>query len=239
MEKEKIVELESLKDLEKIVRETKKWQLNLVVIGGYAVRAYTRGYRYTKDIDLIASKKDMGELIALLKGLGYRVGKTEFGLKGKKKLDSGFIDLDISIGEVRDISTNKRYPPGEILEGSKTCEISGFFEEGRRVKIKTSVASLEDLVALKLMTRGREKDIVDVISLLIDRWDEINLKRFSSKCSKAGLNRHLRNQIFNLIGLIRTGESGKIWLKITGQRLMRKTETHLIKSLKELEKVLI
>jgi len=61
------VERESLKDLETIVKEAKNWKLNLVVIGGYAIRAYTKGYRYTKDI---------GGLIALLKDLGYKVKET-------------------------------------------------------------------------------------------------------------------------------------------------------------------
>jgi len=36
------IESESLKDLERILKETQEWGLNLVVIGGYAVRAYTR-----------------------------------------------------------------------------------------------------------------------------------------------------------------------------------------------------
>jgi hypothetical protein len=235
---ENLVEREGLNDLGRIVKEADGCGLNLVVIGGYAVRAYTRGYRYTKDIDLVAALTEMGRLIALLKSLGYEVKETKFGLAGSRKLDGGFIDLHISVGEIWDISTNKRYAIDEILKESERMEISGFFEEGRKIKIKAFIAPLEDLVIVKLMTRGREKDMVDLISLITDRWDKLDLQKFSSKCSKADLSRHVREQVLNLIGLIRTGEARKIWPSITGRRLIRKTETDLIRHLREMEKVL-
>ncbi len=221
------VERESLKDLETIVKEAKNWKLNLVVIGGYAIRAYTKGYRYTKDI---------GGLIALLKDLGYKVKETQFGLKGKKKLNGGFINLDISIHEVWDVSTDKRYPADEILKESRSMEISGFFEKGRKIGVKASVASLEDLIILKLMTRGRERDVIDIISLLIDRWNNLDLEKLAIKCSRSNLSRHIRDQALGIVALIRSGEARKIWLSITGQRLMRKTETELIRHLREIDK---
>jgi len=230
------VERESLKDLETIVKEAKNWKLNLVVIGGYAIRAYTKGYRYTKDIDLVSSKKDIGGLIALLKDLGYKVKETQFGLKGKKKLNGGFINLDISIHEVWDVSTDKRYPADEILKESRSMEISGFFEKGRKIRVKASVASLEDLIILKLMTRGRERDVIDIISLLIDRWNNLDLEKLAIKCSRSNLSRHIRDQALGIVALIRSGEARKIWLSITGQRLMRKTETELIRHLREIDK---
>lgn len=232
------IEREGLNDLGRIGKEAEGWGLNLVLIGGYAVRAYTRGYRYTKDIDLVAPMTEMGRLIALLKSLGYEVKEAKFGLVGSKKLDGGFIDLHISVSEIWDMSTNKRYAIDEILKESERMEISGFFEEGRKIKIKAFVVPLEDLVIVKLMTRGREKDMVDLISLITDRWDKLDLKKFSSKCTKADLSRHVKEQVLNLVGLIRTGEARKIWLSITGRRLIRKTEADLIRHLREMGKVL-
>jgi hypothetical protein len=126
---EELIEREGLNDLGRIGKEAEGWGLNLVLIGGYAVRAYTRGYRYTKDIDLVAPMTEMGRLIALLKSLGYEVKEAKFGLVGSKKLDGGFIDLHISIGEIWDISTNKRYAIDELLKESERMEISGFFED--------------------------------------------------------------------------------------------------------------
>jgi hypothetical protein len=54
----------------------RKQGIKLVIIGGYAVAAYTRGYRYAKDIDLVADKPTVGKLKGLLKSLGYSVRDT-------------------------------------------------------------------------------------------------------------------------------------------------------------------
>jgi predicted nucleotidyltransferase component of viral defense system len=52
------IEAVSLKDLESISHEAKNFGIDLIVIGGYAVRAYTetRSWRFTKDIDFITTQ---------------------------------------------------------------------------------------------------------------------------------------------------------------------------------------
>ena len=54
------VEKRSLQDLDTILQAARKLGIKLVLIGGYAVAAYTHGYRYTKDIDLVADKPAVG-----------------------------------------------------------------------------------------------------------------------------------------------------------------------------------
>jgi len=44
------LEVKSLQDLQTITTEAKKSKIKLAVIGGYAVQAYTRAYRFTKNI---------------------------------------------------------------------------------------------------------------------------------------------------------------------------------------------
>ncbi len=58
MREDEEVERRSLVDLQEILGQSTKLGIGLLLIGGYAVAAYTRGYRYTKDIDLIADKAD-------------------------------------------------------------------------------------------------------------------------------------------------------------------------------------
>ncbi|MGI0079497.1 MAG: hypothetical protein ACRECH_07725 [Nitrososphaerales archaeon] len=79
---EEAVERQSLEDLEKILHQCRKLRLGLLLVGGYAVAAYTRGYRYTKDIDLIAGMQSLGKLRGLLNDLGYSIRNTEFGIAG-------------------------------------------------------------------------------------------------------------------------------------------------------------
>lgn len=227
------IEEESLKDLEKVVKISQKWGLRLVLIGGYAVKSYTKGYRYTKDIDFVTVKKEMGKLIALLKTINYKVEETEFGLKGNKSINKGTIDFHISVDEVFDVSTGKRYPVDKsLLKDSKTRAVSGFYTEK---EVKAFVIPLEDLLILKLMTKQRKKDIIDSVSLIIDRWEDLNLNEFKKKCTKAGLEKHIRDNILSLISLIKKNELEPIWFNITAQELMRKTKTKLKKKLRTLE----
>lgn len=228
-------EIHSLNDLEKITKETGAWGIKLVVIGGYAVRAYTRGYRYTKDIDAVISKTQIGKLVALLKSIGYGVRKTQFGIAGKKRIGQNFIDMHISVGDVWDISTDTKYPAEEIIEYAQAKKISGFHAQGRSVEVKTKVASLEDIIILKLIPIGREKDIIDIMSLLMDNWKNVNMKMFVEKCSRNKLNRHIRDHNSWFIAKIRKGEAKGIWLSATGKRLSRKSETGLIKALKHID----
>ena len=43
------MERKSLEDLKSFLQEAQNHGIRLVIIGGYAVAAYTRGYRFTKD----------------------------------------------------------------------------------------------------------------------------------------------------------------------------------------------
>jgi hypothetical protein len=156
---EEEVERKSLEDLESVLKEAQNQGIKLVVIGGYAVAAYTRGYRFTKDIDLVADKPALGKLTGLLKGLGYVVRDTEFGIAGKKKLNSAFIDLHISVGRIYDISTGKEYPvDASIFKNAKRLIVRGYLS--RATSLKATVVELEALVILKMMPVGRDKDAV-------------------------------------------------------------------------------
>lgn len=55
----------SFKDLERIGLEARNFGIDLVLIGGYAVRAYTepRSWRFTKDVDFITTRKDLTALL--------------------------------------------------------------------------------------------------------------------------------------------------------------------------------
>lgn len=234
MEKDKIIEVESLKDLEKIRAEAEKWEVKLILIGGYAVRAYTIGYRYTKDMDFIA-KGDVWKLKGFLNSLGYDATEKKDILAGRKKIDSGYIDLHISIGKVFDISTGKNYPlTDEIFNAAKILNISGFHEEGRKITVKASVVALEDLMIMKLMTKTREKDWVDIISLIMDQWKNLDLEKLSKRCAAAGLSRHISDSAFDLAGKIRTGNFRKIWLDWTGRKMTKKEEHQIARNLIEL-----
>jgi hypothetical protein len=215
---EELVERRSLEDLEALLEAGRKQSIKLVIIGGYAVAAYTRGYRYTKDIDLVADKAALGKLKGLLKSLSYSTRDTEFGIAGSKKLNGGFIDLHISVGKIYDLSTGKEYPvDSSFFRNAKRLTVRGHMSKNS--SLKAAVVDLETLVILKTMPVGRDKDTVDLLSLLRDKRKEINLEVLAQRIKAAGLNMHLLERIRDYAKRLREDELDKVWFDMTATRL--------------------
>lgn len=215
---EEEVERKSLEDLEAVLKEARKQDIKLVIIGGYAVAAYTRGYRYTKDIDLVADKPTLGKLKGLLKGLGYSIRDTEFGIAGKKKLNGGVIDLHMSVGRIYDISTRKEYPVNSSLfTNAKRMTVRGYASKNK--SLKADVVELETLLVLKTMPVHRDKDAADLLSLLRDRRDDIDLEALAQRVKNAGLTAHLLDRIRDYARRLREDELDEVWFDMTATRL--------------------
>jgi predicted nucleotidyltransferase len=215
---EEEVERKSLEDLETALKEAHRQGINLVIIGGYAVAAYTRGYRYTKDIDLVADKSTLGELKGLLKNRSYAIRNTDFGIAGKKKLNGGFIDLHVSVGKIYDISTGKEYPVNSsFFKEAKRLTFKGYISKA--TSLKASVVELETPIVLKTMTKGRNKDAVDLLSLLRDKRKDIDLPTLAQRAKTADLTSHLLDRIRDYAKRLKDGELDKVWFDMTGSRL--------------------
>jgi len=211
------IERKSLEDLEAVLKEAHNQGIKLVIIGGYAVAAYTRGYRYTKDIDLVADKPASGKLKGLLTSLGYSIRDTEFGIAGSKKLNGGFIDLHISVGRIYDASTGKEFPVNESLfRNAKQLTVRGYVS--KNTSLKAAIVDLETLVVLKTMPVGRNKDAMDLLSLLRDKRREIDLKLLAQRAKAADLTEHLLERIRDYARRLRDDELDKIWFDMTGTR---------------------
>lgn len=215
---EEEVERRSLEDLQAVLEEAHKQGIKLVIIGGYAVAGYTRGYRYTKDIDLVADKPTLGKLKGLLKSLDYSIRDTEFGIAGAKRLNGGFIDLHISVERIVDVSTGKEYPvDSSFFSNAKRLTIRGYISKA--TALKASVVELETLVVLKTMTMGRNKDAVDLLSLLRDKRNDVNLATLTQRAKSADLTAHLLDRIRDYAKRLRDGELDKVWFEMAGTRL--------------------
>jgi hypothetical protein len=215
---EELVERRSLEDLKAMLEAGRKQSIKLVIIGGYAVAAYTRGYRYTKDIDLVADKPALGKLKGLLKSLSYSIRDTEFGIAGSKKLNGGFIDLHISVGKIYDLSTGKEYPvDSSFFRNAKRLTVRGYMSKNS--SLKAAVVDLETLVILKTMPVGRDKDTVDLLSLLRDKKKEIDLEVLAQRIKATGLNMHLLERIRDYAKRLREDELDQVWFDMTATRL--------------------
>ncbi|MDG6998282.1 MAG: nucleotidyl transferase AbiEii/AbiGii toxin family protein [Nitrososphaerota archaeon] len=217
-----IVERESLEDLGKILTQGRKIGVRLLLIGGYAVAAYTKGYRYTKDIDLVAEKQSLGRLRGLLNSMGYSIRKTDFGIAGTKRLgsngDNNFIDLHISIGNVHDISTNSDFTVGQsIFKKANRLEVEGFYS--KTTVVRAPVVDLETILILKFIPTGRDKDAVDLISLITDRGSDVDFGLMKKLATESKLNVRLLESARDYAARVKKGQLDKIWSGMTGARL--------------------
>lgn len=171
----------TLKDLEKC---------NFVIIGGYAVNAYTLP-RFSVDCDIVI--KDENELQKIGKILlkrGYKKEKNEADTQYKgsfaryeKKLENSFtVSMDILIDTVADRMTEATFSAEWIFEHSskKTLRGKTITEE-----LKLRISDRDALLVMKMIS-ARATDIRDVFMMLPDAEDkewirsEINL-RYSLK----------------------------------------------------------
>jgi hypothetical protein len=236
MMSEEEVERRSLEDLEAMLQEARKQGIKLVIIGGYAVAAYTHGYRYTKDIDLVADKPTVGKLKGLLKSLDYSVRDTEFGIAGSKRLNGDFIDLHISVGRIFDISTGKEYPvDSSLFKNAKLLNVRGYVSKATS---KAAVVDLDTLIVLKTMPVGRNKDAVDLLSLLRDQRKEIDLNVLMQRAEDAKLTEHLLGRIRDYAKRLRDDELGKVWFDVTATRLPHTEKREIAKFFAKLAELL-
>jgi hypothetical protein len=234
------VEGQSLKDLAVLVKKSEEWTISMTVIGGYAVRAYTNAYRHTKDIDLAVAKEERGKFIALLKSLSYVTRSTDFGIAASRKFDSDFIDVHISFGRIFDISTGLSYHVDEeLFKESRTAVVRPRYAANKQFETKAPIVDLNTLLVLKLMPQGRpEKDSIDIISLILDRVQEISVNDVIKKCERANLKEHISSQIQKFAKAVREGEMGRTWSQVTGTTLTGVRVRSVQKFLRELNKAL-
>jgi len=223
------IEEVGLKDLERIDREAKNFGVDLILIGGYAVRAYTepRSWRFTKDIDFITTRRDLTALRGVFQVLKYGFEQTDFGIKGSKKINRESIELHISVDKVMDWSTNLEYKlPEDIFTKVNRMNIRASLEESKDLKVSVMVAPIEDVLVMKLMTE-RTRDHFDAIAIILDSFEKVNIQRFWVNSKQSSLNQHVKNRLNSFLANLKKGLTRKLWKEFTGREFIREQEVTL------------
>lgn len=227
----------SLQDLKKLVEEAKEWTLKLVLIGGYAIRAYTKPRRFTKDLDFVTIREGLGQMKGFLHHMNYEYKSGEFWLSGSKKLNETWIDLHMSIDKVHDITTGYDYPvTPNFFKSSQKRKITAYFEENSYLSLQAQICPIEDLLIMKLIPM-RDKDLVDVIALILDSHDQIKPSRLYQIIHEANLRPHINSRLTTLFLQTKRKERiNQTWRNITGTeyRISHSEITSLKKRIKKL-----
>ena len=241
LSEESIVEKTNLLNLEKINKEAEKFDIDLILIGGNSIRAYTesRSWRFTKDLDFITTSKNLGLLYGMFSVLGYTIGKTDYGLTGSKKITEEYsIELHISVDKVLDWSTGETYfLPEDIFKLSKSVPIKASFEENKGLVVVARCAPIEDVVIMKLMTE-RSRDHFDSVAIILDSFDKLDLSRFKRICEENELVKIIKERIESLIVDNRKGVVARLWKDNTGLTFIAARQNDLRKKLHALLELL-
>ena len=165
--------MEQLKLREKEIFETLKKikKSNFVIIGGYAVNAYTLP-RFSVDCDIvIKDRKELEEIEEALLELGYRKEKNysdEVPYEGnferfEKELGKNFkVSMDILIGEVLDRDTKAKFSADWVFENSSLRNLQG---KTISEQLKLRIVDADALFTMKLIS-CRQTDIRDIFLLI-------------------------------------------------------------------------
>lgn len=156
--------------------------LDLVLIGGYAVNAYTLP-RFSVDCDIvIKDKKELGKIESILKKLGYKKethAKVDLPyhknfVRYEKEIGKNFrVSLDILIKEVLDRRTKASFSADWIFSHSSKKRTRG---KTILENLEIRVANPYALVAMKWVS-CRINDIRDIFMLMPEVKDRENLRK--------------------------------------------------------------
>lgn len=154
-----------------------------VVVGGYAINAYTLP-RFSVDCDIvIKDRKTMLVIKKFLESKGFKerakaalpAYKGEFlSLATKRPLTTAF---DVLMGAVEDRNTGTLFPAELIFRHSS---IRTIFGKGSPMRIDTRVADAEMLFVMKAIT-CRKPDIRDVFMLASTKLDRKKIAEISKE----------------------------------------------------------
>lgn len=165
--------MENLQLREKEIFETLKKikKSNFVVIGGYAVNAYTLP-RFSVDCDIvIKDRKELENIEESLLELGYLKEKKyseEVPYEGnferfEKELGKNFkVSIDILIGEVLDRQTNAKVLADWVFDNSDLRNLQG---KTISEQLKIRIINADALFTMKLIS-CRQTDIRDIFLLI-------------------------------------------------------------------------
>jgi len=176
--------MEQLQLREKEIFETLKKikKSKFVVIGGYAVNAYTLP-RFSVDCDIvIKNRKELNKIERSLFEIGYRKENNysdEIPYKGnfqryEKGLENNFkVNIDILIEEILDRQTNAKFSAKWIFDNSDLRNLQG---KTINEQLKLKIINADALFAMKLIS-CRQTDIRDIFLLVNSVKDKEWIKR--------------------------------------------------------------
>lgn len=234
-------ECESLRDLKAILEKAKEWEIQLLVIGGWAVNAHVGAYRYTKDIDLVMKTVDRGSLKGLLKHHGYQIEDREIYIAGQKETEDVQLKFHVSIGDIVDTSRGfaLKYSIDEnAYRNAPLLTLKSYHLQCREYELEAPILPLNNLFIAKLLPVGRDLDLADVVSMILQYGKELQLDFIANEVGKNDLTNDIQSRIEDTSHDVRSGKLDEIWRAQVGRRISKKNRRQILAFLRQLGSIL-
>lgn len=196
--------------LQELLEACRELQITPGLIGGLAVRGYTRRKRYTHDIDLTIGKRDKANLITILKRMGFAYqDETAFGgAKATRRVGDMAVEIHIAVERLWDMQSGQEYV------WSLGVTETSIDDQGSFV---VPVVPVEELLILKLLPL-RDRDMADAIGLILDN-PELDATAFWQHCERTDNAAHIAKRLDELEQQLRSGAFRDAWQTEYGEPL--------------------
>jgi len=190
-----------LKELKALLDESKKRGINVFVIGAFGVKAYDSLIRESHDLDLAVVSDSFEKLAQLLKDLGFSVRPKNIWVTAEKQIGDQEIDVHIAVDEILDLNSQNSFP----LRHEKAVLLSS-----EQLGFEVPALSLYGLLITKLIS-FREKDIIDAVSILMEKADALNSQELYQKAFESNNYQSVQRRLNELREFFESGEIDAIW----------------------------
>ncbi|GEM_PF-2448696 len=190
-----------LKVLKAILDESKKRGISVFVIGAFCVKAYDSLIRESHDLDLAVVGEKFDHLAQLLKELGFSVHPRNIWVTAEKQIGEEKIAIHIAVNEILDLNSQNSFS----IREEKT-----FFLKPVELDFEIPALSLSGLLITKLIS-FRENDIVDIVSLLTNKFEDLNPEKFCQKAADSNNLQVIQQRLLELRDLFESNEMDAIW----------------------------
>ncbi len=192
-------------ELKTILKLCQESHLPVFVIGAFSLRAYNCLLRVSQDLDLAVSSTHFAELKQLLLEQGYAVARESVWVTATKMINQEIIEINIALNGITDLNSASTF-----LITQQQPE----FHQPADLDFPLPVLPLESVFITKLIAQ-RDKDIADLLAILLLQPDSLNPQRFWYEAEKSGLIAKLPRRLNELVERINSGESMSIWFERT------------------------
>lgn len=190
------------KELQAILAACEQIPISVLVVGAYSIRAYDCLLRVSQDLDLAVRSENWQALKNILTSQGYSiVSDGTFWITAIKGSGESQIEINVALNGITDLNSASTF---------LITELRPEFRQPSGLDFPLPVLSLEGVFITKLIAQ-REKDVVDLLSILLLKPNHLNPQRFWYEAEESGLTRKLPSRLDELVKRIRDGEAMSIW----------------------------